>query len=555
MTLPETENCPAPALLEVCDLEVSFDSAAGSTRVLKKISFEVGLGEIVGIVGESGSGKSVSCRAIMGLLPDNASVSGSIMLGGKELLGLDEKTLRPLRGNEMSMIFQNPSSHLDPLMKIGQQISEPLTQLKGMASGPARAAAIERLREVQLDHAEQRTDNYPHQLSGGMKQRALIAAAMACEPRLLLADEPTTALDVTVQARILDLLLALNRSHSLSIVLVSHDLAVVAQICHRVVVMRHGEIVEWGNTREVIHEPQHAYTRKLIESQPGRLAVVKPAVERAEIGAGAAQAPPLLEIDRLCVEFVLPGAGLPWPFGKRSKNVLRAVLDVSLALERGESLGIVGESGSGKSTIARVIMGLVSPVSGDVRLRGKTLLGTRGNGATDFRRTVQMAFQNPFDSLNPRFSVRRTIAEPLLKHRLVPSDQAAVRVDELMRLVELDPSLVDRKPHQLSGGQCQRVGIARALAMNPEILIADEITSALDVTIQAQVIELLNRLRREMGLTVIFISHDLALVESFCDRVAVFQSGRLLESGPVEEVLNRPREAYTRNLIASAPKL
>ncbi len=547
-------------LLQIRDLQVSFDSPHGPTEAVRKVSFDVAAGEIVGIVGESGSGKSVTCRAILGLLPPTASIAGSVRFEDRELVGLDEAALRTVRGKQMSMIFQNPASHLDPLMKIGQQVSEPLIHHEGARSANARTAAIEGLREVKLDHAAQRADNYPHQLSGGMKQRAMIAAAVACRPRLLLADEPTTALDVTVQAHILDLLKELNTSKNLSIVLVSHDLAVIAQICDRVVVMRNGEIVEQGNTRDIIDAPQHEYTQQLIDSQPGRMTdstsgtgSALPADTGNKTDSEAAQ--PLLQIDQLRVEFDLPGSGMRFLPGNKGKKTLTALDRVSIDLQQGESLGIVGESGSGKSTVARVIMGLVSPAGGDVRLRGHSILGDRTDGQSDFRRTIQMAFQNPFDSLNPRFAVRDTIAEPLRKHRLVSKDKIDERVKELMRLVELDPQLAKRKSGQLSGGQCQRVGIARALAMNPEILIADEITSALDVTIQAQIIALLNRLRRKVGLTVIFISHDLALVRTFCDRVAVFQAGKIVETGSVSQVLNQPRQEYTRALIASAPEL
>jgi peptide/nickel transport system ATP-binding protein len=547
-------------LLQIRDLVMSFDAPHGPTEAVRKVSFDVAAGEIVGIVGESGSGKSVTCRAILGLLPQTASVAGSIRFENKELVGLDSDALRQLRGEQISMIFQNPSSHLDPLMKIGQQVSEPLIHHEGARPADARKAAVEGLREVRLDHAAQRVDNYPHQLSGGMKQRAMIAAAVACRPRLLLADEPTTALDVTVQAHILDLLKELNTSKNLSIVLVSHDLAVIAQICNRVVVMRNGEVVEQGKTRDIIDSPQHEYTQQLIDSQPGRLSERRSGTGSslptgADIKAGREMTHPLLQIDKLRVEFDLPVSGWGFLPGARKKRSLTAVNNVSIDLQQGESLGIVGESGSGKSTLARVIMGLVRPAGGDVRLRGHSILGASPNGQGNFRRTIQMAFQNPFDSLNPRFTVRETIAEPLRKHRLVSKDHIDERVKELMGLVELDPQLSRRKSGQLSGGQCQRVGIARALAMDPEILIADEITSALDVTIQAQIIALLNRLRHQVGLTVIFISHDLALVRTFCDRVAVFRAGRIVETGSVNQVLSEPRQAYTRDLITSAPEL
>jgi len=521
-------------LLTVRDLNVSFDSVGAAMPAVRNASFDVRAGEIVGIVGESGSGKSVSCRAILGLLPASAQVTGQVEYEGRELLGLDSTGLRQVRGRKVSMVFQNPSSHLDPLMKVGAQVAEPLVQQQNLSATEAREAAILRLREVRLDQPESRVDNYPHQLSGGMKQRVMIAAAIACGPGLLLADEPTTALDVTVQAHILELLQALNRRHRLSIILVSHDLAVVAQVCDRVLVMQKGEIVERGSTEHIIRTPEHPYTRRLIASQPGRTTIRAPRVGNET----------LLQVTDVDVEFALS-----------ARRVLRALDNVSIEVQKGQSLGIVGESGSGKSTLARVIMGLVKPLRGDVRLHGSSILRRRGRPAVAAWSSVQMVFQNPYDSLNPRFRVFDSIAEPLRRHKLVPAAEISARVGELMEIVELDAKLAGRRPAQLSGGQCQRVGIARALSMNPELLIADEITSALDVTIQAQIIALLARLREEQHLSVLFISHDLALVRSFCDRVSVFRAGRVVESGPVRQVLEQPQEDYTRELIRSAPVL
>ena len=521
-------------MLAVRDLSVTFASSGRETPAVRNISFTVGSGEIVGIVGESGSGKSVSCRAILGLLPASAAVTGQIQYEGRQLLGLDNEGLRQVRGRKVAMVFQNPSSHLDPLMKVGAQVAEPLVHHQSLSTATARKAAIERLREVQLDRPESRADSYPHQLSGGMKQRVMIAAAVACGPGLLLADEPTTALDVTVQAHILELLQALNRQHRLSILLVSHDLAVIAQVCDRVLVMQNGEIVEHGSTDEVIHTPNHPYTRRLIASQPGRMTMRPPPVAGESV----------LEVTDVDVEFTLPG-----------RRALRALDNVSIKLQRGQSLGIVGESGSGKSTLARVIIGLVKPRRGDVTLNGRSILRRRGSLDLAICSYVQMVFQNPYDSLHPRLSVFDSIAEPLRRHKLVSAARVAERVAELIELVELDAALAGRRPAELSGGQCQRVGIARALSMNPKLLIADEITSALDVTIQAQIIDLLERLREQQQLSVIFISHDLALVRSFCDQVSVFRAGRVVESGAVRQVLDQPQEDYTRELIRSAPVL
>jgi len=551
-----------PVLLQVRDLGVSFRNGQLQTNAVQNVSFDINAGEILGIVGESGSGKSVTCRAILGLLPATATTRGSIQLEGQEIVGMGEDSLRQLRGEAASMIFQNPASHLDPLMSIGRQVSEPLTHHHGFNRKDAALAAIQGLRDVKLSHPEQSVGSYPHQLSGGMKQRAMIAAAMACKPRLLLADEPTTALDVTVQAHILELLKELNTNQGLSIVLVSHDLAVIASICDRVLVMRNGEIIEHGDCRQIINAPAQPYTRELIASQPEQLTALNSPLLETEIqatdqSAAANASAVLLEVDNLGVEFKLPNSGI-LPL-RRNRPILKAVDRVSLNLRQGESFGIVGESGSGKSTLARVIMGLVKPVSGEIKYRGESLLTSGRKQATQksdtTHRGIQMAFQNPFDSLNPRMTVAETISEPLRVHQIVKRPQIASQVEHLMKLVELPSELADRKPGQLSGGQCQRVGIARALAMKPEILIADEVTSALDVTIQAQIMALLNRLRSEVGLTVIFISHDLSLVRMFCDRVAVFKAGKIVESGAVEEVLSRPQEAYTRMLIASAPEI
>lgn len=530
---------PGPILLEVENLAVSF----GAMQAVRGASFTLRAGEILGLVGESGSGKSITCRALAGLLPAGAHATGRISFGGHDVLTLRGEEMRGIRGREISMIFQNPSSHLDPLMTLGGHIAEPLRHHFGDTRAAARQSAIEALRAVEIKDPERRVDAYPHELSGGMKQRGMIASAMACRPRLLLADEPTTALDVTVQARILELLRDLNRSHGLSIIFVSHDLSVVAELCDRVIVMRGGEIVEEGLTRAVMQAPKHEYTKLLIDSQPSSLAL--PSIERRP-----EPRMPLIEVDHLSVTYAKPGF-LPGT----TSEVVRALDDASLTIEAGESFGIVGESGSGKSTIARAIMRLVEPSAGEVRFRGENVGSLQGTALAQYRRKVQMVFQNPFDSLNPRMRIIDAIAEPMIRHGLASRKQAMERARELMKQVELPLEFAGRKPGQLSGGQCQRVGIARALALDPEVLIADEVTSALDVTIQAQILRLLQRLRSERHLTVIYISHDLSVVRKFCDRVAVFRAAKLVETGTAGEVLDRPREHYTKLLIESAPRL
>ena len=532
------------ALVSVDSLCVDFASVSGTVNAVRDVSFDVAPGEILGIVGESGSGKSVSCRAMLGLLPRHARVGGRIIYDGQDVSTLTTAARHALRGREISMIFQNPSSHLDPLMTIGEQVAEPLRRLFGMDRGAARRRALELLEVVRIRDAARRLNAYPHQLSGGMKQRVLIAAALACEPRLLLADEPTTALDVTVQAGILELLRTLNAERGLSIVLVSHDLGVIGEICDRVVVMRGGEIVEQGPVGDVVRNPRNRYTRELIGSQPARL---------GSMTSESTAATPLLTADRLSVHFG-GKSGLAMRLN-RPAHVVRALDDVSLEVREGETFGIVGESGSGKSTFARAVIGLVRASAGEIRYDGRPIASLDPVRTKAFRRDVQMIFQSPYDSLNPRMRIIDIIAEPIWRHALGDRAAALDRAAELMDRVELDRSLARRRPRQLSGGQCQRVSIARALALSPRLLIADEVTSALDVTIQAQVLRLLARLKEQQDLTIIYISHDLAVVRRFCHRVAVFQHGRLVESGETGAVFDAPTQAYTRTLIDSAPDL
>ncbi|MCA0271903.1 MAG: ABC transporter ATP-binding protein [Proteobacteria bacterium] len=522
------------SLVSVQGLSVTFPSEKGPVAAVRNVSFDLKPGEILGIVGESGSGKSVTCRALLGLLPRRATIGGRMIYDGRDLSGPAE--IQAVRGREISMIFQNPASHLDPLMTIGDHVAEPLRFHFGLSAAEARAEALKLLESVRIRDAASRMDAWPHQLSGGMKQRVLIASALACKPRLLLADEPTTALDVTVQAGILQLLRDLNRESGLTMALVSHDLGVIAEICDRVIVMRGGEVIESGPVRDVVTNPQHEYTRLLIGAQPGRLPQM---AEPQEAPAG------LVDLKDVAVHFPTRSGG----------GIVRAVDGVNLSVRKGECFGIVGESGSGKSTVARTIVRLITPTGGRVMFEGKSVADLSGADLTAYRRAVQMVFQSPFDSLNPRMTAQQTIAEPIWRHGLASKSAAMERALELMDMVELPRSFATRRPRALSGGQCQRVGIARALALSPRLLIADEVTSALDVTVQAQILRLLTRLRKEHDLTVIYISHDLTVVRKFCDRVAVFQGGRLVETGATADLFASPSTEYTRDLIAAAPDM
>ncbi len=527
-----------PPLMQVESLTVAF----GSLTAVKGVSFQVMEGEILGIVGESGSGKSITCRALMGLLPALATAAGSVQFRDRDLLRLGEDEWCSLRGSEIGMIFQNPASHLDPLRRIGRQIAAPMIRHLGLSRREGMRRAVSLLEDVGIRDPEKRARSYPHEFSGGMKQRAMIAAAIGCGPKLLIADEPTTALDVTVQARILKLLQELNRKRGLAVILISHDLAAIAAICSRIVVMRNGEIVEQGPADEIISRPKHAYTKLLVASQPGRASCT--------VGSPSQTVAPLLSIEKLSVSFPVRH-GLIGGRGRKDARSFLALDGIDMQIAAGETIGIVGESGSGKSTLARAIVRQNRPNAGVVRLDGQDVHALRGKDLTRFRQRVQMVFQNPYDSLNPRMSVREAVAEPLWRRGITDRRSAYLRVDELLEMVDLPSALRDRRPRQLSGGQCQRVGLARALALRPQLLIADEITSALDVTTQAQILELLARLQREQKLTLLYISHDLAVVNNICERVYVFKGGRIVESGPTQQVLNDPQHPYTQELVGS----
>ena len=524
------------AALSLTDLAVSFRTDAGQVRAVKGISFDVAPGEVVAVVGESGSGKSVSSRAVLGLLPSTAEVSGSARLGDRDLLGLSNRALQPLRGDRVSMVFQEPATALNPVYTVGWQIIEGLQAHRKISKKAARARAVELLEMVGMPDPAERVNYYPHQLSGGQKQRVVIAMAIACEPDVIIADEPTTALDVTVQAAILELLLSLRDRLGTAIVLITHNMGVVADMADRVVVMYRGSIVEQAPARQLFASPAHPYTRALLDAVPhlGR-----------EGGPGLVSDDQdvVLKVDDLVVEF-------PGRFGQPA---FRAVDHVSLEVLKGEVLGLVGESGSGKSTIGRATVGLQQPTSGTIHVSGNQVSGLSDRQLRPLRSRFGFVFQDPASSLNPRMSIGQCVAEPLHVQTDMTQSQIDAKVAELLDNVELGGAYAERFPHELSGGQRQRVSLARALALDPDLLIADEPTSALDVSVQARVLDLFTELQQRLQFACLFISHDLAVVDTLANRVAVMQQGRLVEIGARDQVLGDPGEDYTRRLIAAVP--
>ncbi len=549
-------------LLEVRDLAVEFAVEEAWRPVVSDLSFDLHQGEVLGIVGESGSGKTVTSRALISLLPAGVSrvAKGQVLFEGQDLLHLSPTALAEVRGGRIGMVFQNPTTHLDPVMRIGEQIAIGLRLHRDMDRAQARRRTIALLDEVGFSDPARQVDAFPHELSGGMRQRAMIAAALSCDPAVLIADEPTTALDVTVQAQIIALLRDLQTSRSLSIIFISHDLGLVADFCDGVLVMERGKVVEAGEVAGILDRPQHPYTRKLLGAQPG---LTPPGHFFPIEGEGARGGTAVVDPDPGAMALEVSDLEVLFPGKRNIADVLRrkpaeafaAVEGVSLTLRRGEALGLVGESGSGKSTLARAVVGLVRPSGGEIRLDGARLDPEAQRHGQDWRRKVQMIFQDPLTSLNPKMTVAETLAEPLRVHRICAREEIPARVLRLLHEVGMDAELATRKPHQLSGGQCQRVGIARALAMEPELLLADEPTSALDVTIQAQILNLLLHLRQSRGLTMLFISHDLAVVRHLCQRIAVMKRGHLVETGAVEDIYERPQHAYTQSLLSAVPEV
>jgi oligopeptide/dipeptide ABC transporter ATP-binding protein len=546
------------SLLDVRDLNVRFDTPDGEVHAVKSLSFALERGETLGIVGESGSGKSQSVLSLMGLLADNGRADGVAEFDGRNLLALPERELRRLRGQRISMIFQDPMTSLNPYLTVADQMTQVVREHEGVGRRAARARCLEMLEAVRIPEARDRLDRYPHQLSGGMRQRVMIAASLLLNPEILIADEPTTALDVTVQAQILELMRDLSQRFETATILITHDFGVVAGTCERVLVMHDGELKEQGPVARIFHEPRHAYTRALLAAVPridaqrsARLAPVGPRpASGAEtmVGAGTAE-PSLLEVEGLEVHFRVSGEGI-WARHRE----LKAVDGVGLTLASGETLGIVGESGCGKSTLARAILQLVPKTAGRVCLLGQSLDELDKTAMRKMRSELQVIFQDPLASLNPRMTVADIVSEPLWTH--APElDKVAVheRVVEVLKRVGLGGRELNRYPHEFSGGQCQRIGIARALVLEPKLIICDEPVSALDVSIQAQIVDLLMDLQADFGLSLIFIAHDLAVVRQICHRVMVMYLGTAVELADREQLYEHPSHPYTRALISSVP--
>ncbi|MGO4391984.1 ABC transporter ATP-binding protein [Variovorax sp. M-6] len=528
------------ALLEIRGLSVALPAGSERAYAVQDVSLDVQRGQTVCVVGESGSGKSVMANAVMRLLPRNVLrvAAGGIALEGQDLLALDADAMRALRGSRIAMIFQEPMTALNPVMTVGDQIDEALlVHGRGDAAERSRRV-VELMAEMNLPEPEALRHRYPFQLSGGQRQRILIAMAMALEPQLLIADEPTTALDVTTQAQILALIRRLQERRGLGVLFITHDFGVVADIADQVVVMQQGRVVESGSAEQVLRHPRHVYTRRLIDAVPRLRTGAQPA---------AAAPAPLLEIDAVCKSYRARGLGL---FGSRGRTL--ALDRVSLTIGQGETVGLIGESGSGKTTLGHCVMRLLDIERGSLRFDGQAIEGLRGRALAPLRPQIQMIFQDPFASLNPRHRVRRIITENVILSGVAPAE-AERRMDEVLRLVGLDRSAAERYPHEFSGGQRQRIGIARALVMRPRLIVADEAVSALDVSVQQQVLELLREVRAKLGLSMLFITHDLRVASQICDRIAVMHKGRIVETGTVEAVSRAPAHPYTRSLFEAMP--
>ncbi|MCC5894743.1 MAG: ABC transporter ATP-binding protein [Alkalibacterium sp.] len=532
-------------LLQVDNLKISFSTGDSLTEVVSDVSFEIGHGKTLGIVGESGSGKSVSARSIMQLLENNAVVdqNSRIRFNGEEILEKSDREMRKIRGKDIGMIFQDPMSSLNPTMKIGKQISETIQIHEKASKKEAAVRAKEIMKLVGIPDVEDRFNQYPFEFSGGMRQRIIIAIALACSPKLLIADEPTTALDVTIQAQILELLKDIQKKTGTSILLITHDFGVVANMCEEIVVMNKGRVVEKGTTKEIFSSPKEDYTKRLLAAIPDLHAekTQESKEKLADIYSGTREK--LLEVNQLAKHF---------PLGRGT--TLKAVDDVSFDIYRGETLGLVGESGSGKSTTGRTLLRLHDATSGETVFEGSDINTYKKRQMKEMRKKVQFVFQDPYSSLNPRQKVKDIIGEPLDIHKLFANKkERKKRVEELLELVGLEASFSERFPHEFSGGQRQRIGIARALAVEPEFIVLDEPLSALDASVQATIVDLLEELQRKLNLTYLFIAHDLATVKKLSDRVAVMYKGSIVELTDSEELFRNPLHSYTKKLLSAIP--
>jgi len=564
----------AQPLLDVHDLTVEFSTRRGIVKAVQHVNISVAKGETLGIVGESGSGKSVTSYAVMRILDRAGKIAeGSVMFSGIDVKAASENEMRDLRGREISMIFQNPRAALNPIRKVGDQIEDVLRQHVQTSSNDRGEKAIEALEQVKIARPRERYHAYPFELSGGMCQRVVIALALACNPQLLIADEPTTGLDVTTQKAVMDLVVELTKRRNMSTILITHDLGLAAAYCDRVVVMEKGRVVETAKSADIFARPEHAYTKKLMRATP-RLGVslrdLLPEEEGAPASSTSVAAPtdavddsakPLLTVEKLVKEYPRQGATavLSKLFSRKppvEAEIFRAVDGISFTVGHGESVGLVGESGCGKSTTSMMVMRLLDQTSGRIVFDGDEIGAIMPNAFArlPLRKSIQMVFQDPTDSLNPRFTAARAIADPIMQLGDVRGrDALRARCEELAGLVGLPVNLLDRFPHQLSGGQKARVGIARAIALHPKLVILDEPTAALDVSVQAVVLNLLQDLKASMGMSYLFVSHDLNVVRLLCDRVIVMRSGRIVEQGSSEQVLGDPKDAYTKELLTAIP--
>jgi peptide/nickel transport system ATP-binding protein len=562
---PTSPSITTEPTLSVRHLQVAFGTQQQWRPVLHDVSFDVMPGETLAIVGESGSGKSVTALSIMQLLPGNhARVEGEIFLGGRDLLRCSEQQMQCVRGDKVSMIFQEPMTSLNPVLNVGYQIAEALRTHRGLGKQAARQEALRLLDRVRVPHAQARLDDYPHQFSGGMRQRVMIAMALACNPSVLIADEPTTALDVTIQAQILDLIKELQDESRMAVLFITHDMGVVAEVADRTLVMYAGRCVESGVTAQIFSRPSHVYTRSLLGAVPRLGSMYGKAgpepfslidITTGETSAPhvlrsryEAQATPVLEVKGLSTRFDVRSGLL----GRVTERV-HAVEDVSFAIQPGETLALVGESGSGKSTLGRSIIGLVPAQAGSIKLEGQELRGLASAELRKMRRRMQIIFQDPFASLDPRQTIGDAIAEPLIAHGLADRSSVASQVAAALSKVHLQPEMASRFAHEFSGGQRQRICLARILGLNPRLIIADESLSALDVSVKARIINLMLELQADLGMAYLFISHDLAAVERVSHRIAVMYMGEIVEIGPRDAILNNPQHAYTRQLLAAIP--